>query len=40
MMGVVHVFVSGQHRPGRWNRVGDFAGRLPSCKQLDGQVVG
>jgi hypothetical protein len=24
----VHVFLSGQHRPYRWDRVGDFTGRL------------
>ena len=24
----VHVFLSGQHRPYRWDRVGDFAGRF------------
>jgi hypothetical protein len=25
---VVHVFLSGQHRPYRWDPVSDFAGRL------------
>jgi hypothetical protein len=24
----VHIFLSGQHRPYRWDRVGDFARRL------------
>ncbi|WP_339500275.1 hypothetical protein, partial [Pseudomonas silesiensis] len=25
----VHVFLGGEHRPYRWDRIGDFAGRLP-----------
>ena len=24
----VHVFLGGEHRPYRWDRIGDFAGRL------------
>lgn len=25
----VHVFLGGEHRPYRWDRIGDFGGRLP-----------
>jgi len=34
----VHVFFGGEHRPYRWDRIGDFAGRLHSMSHQDSLV--